>query len=119
MRRLRPWGGNLGKRLLKSPEVYVRDSGRLHGRLGHPVCGLSYKGHCIENLIQAAGSRHVPYFYRTQVGAEIDLVLAKGGQPEIAIEIKRAMARRRLACMNWWRCWRKIKSKKACSPRPN
>jgi len=101
VRRLRPWGANLGKRLVKSPKVYVRDSGLLHGLLeletlngllGHPVCGLSFEGHCIENLIQAAGSRRVPYFYRTQVGAEIDLVLEKGGQPEIAIEVKRAMA---------------------------
>ena len=94
-------GGNLGKRLVKSPKVYVRDSGLLHGLLeletlnallGHPVCGLSYEGHCIENLIQAAGNRRTPYFYRTQVGAEIDLVLEQGGQPEIAIEVKRAMA---------------------------
>jgi predicted AAA+ superfamily ATPase len=101
VRRLRPWGGNLGKRLVKSPKVYVRDSGLLHGLLeletlnellGHPVCGLSFEGHCIENLIQAAGSRRVPYFYRTQVGAEIDLVLEKGGQPEMAIEVKRSMA---------------------------
>jgi predicted AAA+ superfamily ATPase len=101
VRRLRPWGGNLGKRLVKSPKVYVRDSGLLHGLLaletlndllGHPVCGLSYEGHCIENLIQSAGTRRAPYFYRTQVGAEIDLVLEQGGKPEIAIEVKRAMA---------------------------
>ena len=101
VRRMRPWSGNLGKRLVKSPKVYVRDSGLLHGLLelqtkndllGHPVCGLSYEGHCIENLIQAAGSRRVPYFYRTQVGAEIDLVLEQGGKPEIAIEVKRSMA---------------------------
>jgi uncharacterized protein len=85
VRRLRPWGGNLGKRLVKSPKVYVRDS-------GNPVCGLSFEGFCVDNLIQAAGSRRVPYFYRTQVGAEIDLLLEKGGRPEIAIEIKRSMA---------------------------
>ena len=101
VRRLRPWGGNLGKRLVKSPKVYLRDSGLLHGLLeletvndllGHPVCGHSFEGHCIDNLIQAAGKRHVPYFYRTHVGAEIDLVLEKGGKPEIAIEVKRSMA---------------------------
>ena len=101
VRRLRPWGGNLGKRLVKSPKVFVRDSGLLHGLLeletmndllGHPVCGLSFEGHCIENLVQAAGQRRVPYFYRTQVGAEIDLVLERGGKPEIAIEVKRSMA---------------------------
>ena len=80
---------------------YVRDSGILHGLLeletlndlqGHPVCGLSFEGHCVENLIQAAGSRRTPYFYRTQAGAEIDLILEKGGLPEIAIEIKRSTA---------------------------
>lgn len=101
LRCLRPWGGNIGKRLVKSPKVYVRDSGILHGLLeletlndllGHPICGLSFEGHCLENLIQAAGSRRHPYFYRTQVGAEIDLLLEKGGRPEIAIEIKRSMA---------------------------
>ena len=101
VRRLRPWGGNLSKRLVKSPKVYVRDSGLLHGLLeletvndllGHPVCGHSFEGHCIDNLIQAAGKRYVPYFYRTHVGAEIDLVLEKGGKPEIAIELKRSMA---------------------------
>lgn len=101
VRRLRPWVGNLGKRLVKSPKVYVRDSGLLHGLLelettnallGHPVCGASYEGYCIENIIQAAGNRRVPYFYRTQVGAEVDLVLERGGKPEIAIEVKRSMA---------------------------
>ena len=101
VRRLRPWSGNVGKRLVKSPKVYVRDSGVLHGLLeletmdallGHPVSGLSYEGHCIDNLVQAAGQRRVPYFYRTHVGAEIDLLLERGGRPEIAIEIKRSMA---------------------------
>lgn len=101
VRRLRPWSGNVGKRLVKSPKVYVRDSGVLHGLLeletmdallGHPVSGLSYEGHCIDNLVQAADQRRVPYFYRTHVGAEIDLLLERGGRPEIAIEIKRSMA---------------------------
>lgn len=101
VRRLRPWSGNLGKRLVKSPKVYVRDSGILHALLeletldqllGHPVCGLSFEGFCIDNLIDAAGSHYVPYFFRTQVGAEIDLVLERGGRPEVAIEIKRSSA---------------------------
>lgn len=101
VRRLRPWGGHVGKRLVKSPKVYVRDSGLLHALLeletlndllGHPVCGMSFEAHCIESLVQASGSRCVPYFYRTQVGAEIDLVLEKGGKPEVAIEVKRSMA---------------------------
>jgi hypothetical protein len=99
VRRLRPWSANTGKRLVKSPKLTIRDSGLLHGLLqletldsvlGHPVAGASYEGFCIENLIQAAGPRFTPYFYRTQVGAEIDLVLEKGGQAVIAIEIKRS-----------------------------
>lgn len=101
LRRLRPWSGNTGKRLVKAPKVYVRDSGILHGLLeleslddvlGHPVCGASFEGHCIENLVLAAGPRRIPYFYRTHAGAEIDLLLERGGQPDIAIEIKRSSA---------------------------
>jgi predicted AAA+ superfamily ATPase len=99
--RLRPWSGNVGKRLVKSPKVYVRDSGVLHALLelqtlndllGHPVSGSSYEGHCIASLVQAAGTRRLPYFYRTHAGAEIDLVLEQGGRPAIAIEIKRSTA---------------------------
>lgn len=103
IRRLRPWSTNAGKRLVKAPKVYVRDSGILHGLLelktrndvlGHPVCGPSFEGFCIDNLIAAAGAERTAYFYRTQVGAEIDLVLEKGGRPDIAIEVKRASAPR-------------------------
>ena len=101
IRRLRPWSSNAGKRLVRTPKVYVRDSGILHGLLelktrndvlGHPVCGPSFEGFCIDNLIAAAGAGRTAYFYRTQVGAEIDLVLEKGGRPDIAIEVKRASA---------------------------
>ena len=103
IRRLRPWSSNAGKRLVRTPKVYVRDSGILHGLLelktrndvlGHPVCGPSFEGFCIDNLIAAAGAGRTAYFYRTQVGAEIDLVLEKGGHPDIAIEVKRASAPR-------------------------
>ena len=103
IRRLRPWSSNAGKRLVRAPKVYVRDSGVLHGLLelktrndvlGHPVCGPSFEGFCIDNLIAAAGVERTAYFYRTQVGAEIDLVLEKGGRPDIAIEVKRASAPR-------------------------
>ena len=85
----------------RGSRVIAADSGILHALLeietlndllGNPVCGLSYEGHCIESLTQAAGARRVPYFYRTHVGAEIDLLLEKGGQPDIAIEVKRSSA---------------------------
>jgi predicted AAA+ superfamily ATPase len=101
LRRLRPWSGNVGKRLVRAPKVYVRDSGILHALLeletlddvlGHPVCGASFEGYCIENLMLASGARRQPYYYRTHSGAEIDLLFEKGGQPDLAIEVKRSTA---------------------------
>lgn len=97
IRSLPPWTNNLGKRLIKSPKIYVRDSGLVHALLGintmrdllsHPIVGMSYEGFVIENLITAlAGSGRIS-FYRTVAGAEIDLVIERG-QDIIAIEIKR------------------------------
>ena len=101
VRRLRPWSGNTGKRLVKSPKVYVRDSGLVHALLGletlhdlagHPVCGMSYEGFCIDNLLAAAGHQVTAYTYRTHAGAEIDLLLERGAKPWMAIEIKRSTA---------------------------
>jgi hypothetical protein len=101
VRRLRSWSGNVGKRLVKAPKVYVRDSGVVHALLGlgdahalagHPVCGPSYEGFCIDNLIAAAGPRCTAYGYRTHAGAEIDLLLERAGRPWMAIEIKRSTA---------------------------
>ena len=101
VRSLQPWSNNAGKRLVKTPKTYVRDSGLVHALLGletlddvlgHPVAGHSYEGMVIESLINVASPRYTPYFYRTQDGAEIDLVLARGNTPEIAIEVKRSSA---------------------------
>ena len=101
VRRLQPWHANLGKRLVKSPKVYVRDSGLVHALLGlknendvlgHPVAGASYEGFVLETLITQAGPSLKPYFYRTHDGAEIDLLFERGGQPDIAIEVKRSSA---------------------------
>lgn len=101
VRRLRSWSGNVGKRLVKAPKVYVRDSGLVHALLGltslndvagHPVCGPSYEGFCIDNLMAAAPSQCTAYSYRTHAGAEIDLLLERAGQPWMAIEIKRSSA---------------------------
>ena len=58
--------------------------------LDHPVCGTSFEGHCIDNLIAAAGPNRMPYYYRTHAGAELDLLFEKGGRIEMAIEIKRS-----------------------------
>jgi len=101
VRRLRPWSGNTGKRLVRTPKVYIRDSGLTHAMLdletwdqvlGHPVAGASWEGFVSENLIGAAGDRRTPYFYRTEDGAEIDLLFERGGWVEMVIEIKRSTA---------------------------
>ena len=101
VRRLQPYHVNVGKRLVKSPKVYIRDSGLLHALLnigdrnallGHPVAGASWEGFVIENLINAAPALTVPGFYRTAGGAEIDLLLELPGGERWAIEVKRSRA---------------------------
>lgn len=101
VRRLRPWNGNVRKRLVRASKIYVRDSGVTHALLdletreqvlGHPVAGASWEGFVIENLISVAGDRRIPYYYRTAEGAEIDLVFERGGSIEMAAEIKRSTA---------------------------
>ena len=102
VRRLPPFVGNVRKRLVKSPRVYIRDSGLLHALLdiedfhalaGHPVAGPSWEGFVIENLLAAAHPRTRAGFYRTAAGAEIDLVLeVPGFRRPLAIEIKRGLA---------------------------
>jgi len=100
VRRLTPWLNNLGKRLTRTPKIYLRDTGLLHallgiesmhGLLGHPVAGPSFETLAIETVLALTENRSwQPAFYRTADGAEIDLVLVKGGRPEIAIEVKRS-----------------------------
>ncbi len=101
VRRLPPWHANAGKRLVKSPKIYVRDSGLTHallgidsleGLLGHPVIGGSWEGFCIENLIAAAPIGTAASFYRSAAGAELDLVLTLPGGAVWAIEVKRSTA---------------------------
>lgn len=87
IRMLPPWFENLGKRLVKSPKVFLRDSGVLHFLLGleeskdlpvHPHYGASWEGFCLEQTLIAHGQREA-YFYRTQRGAELDLMLVRRG----------------------------------------
>jgi predicted AAA+ superfamily ATPase len=101
VRRLPPRLANVGKRMVRSPKVYVRDSGLAHALLGladkeavlgHPVAGGSWEGLVIENLIAVAGDRAEASFYRTSGGAEIDLVLTWADGREWAIEVKRSLA---------------------------
>jgi uncharacterized protein len=100
VRRLPPFHANLGKRLVKSPKVYLRDSGLLHtllrlddldAVLGHPVAGASWEGFVIESLLRAAPQRTGASFYRTATGVEIDLVLELPGNRLWAVEIKRGL----------------------------
>lgn len=102
VRRLPPWHGNVKKRLVKAPKVYVRDSGLAHALLGigdreallgHPVAGASWEGLTIESLIAAAPGGTEAYFFRTSAGAEIDLLLKLPGRRKPwAIEVKRGLA---------------------------
>lgn len=101
VRRLPPRLSNAGKRLVRSPKVYIRDSGLLHALLGladkeailgHPVAGPSWEGMAIESLLTVAGPTVQAGFYRTSHGAEVDLVLDWPGGETWAVEIKRSLA---------------------------
>jgi predicted AAA+ superfamily ATPase len=101
LRQLRPWHANLRKRQVKSPKVYVRDSGLLHCLLGlatekellsHPKLGLSWEGFVIEQVL-AAEPHDEAAFWATHQGAEIDLILRRGDRL-LGLECKRADAPR-------------------------
>ena len=100
LRRLPPYLANVGKRLVKSPKVYVRDSGILHALLGihtlddlngHPVAGLSWEGFVIEQILATLPPLTTAGFYRTAAGAELDLVVEHAGK-RIGFEIKLSTA---------------------------
>lgn len=89
VRQLQPWFENTGKRVVKAPKVYFRDTGLLHALLGlrtgrqilsHPRMGFSWEGFAMDETIRASGAERDAYFYRTHAGAEIDLVIARGGR---------------------------------------
>ncbi|MEJ1355785.1 MAG: ATP-binding protein [Candidatus Sedimenticola sp. (ex Thyasira tokunagai)] len=100
VRRLPAWHGNIGKRLVKSPKIFIRDSGLVHALLNlvdkeallaHPVIGQSWECFVIENLLACAGDHVQGYFYRTGGGAEIDLLLTWPDGSLWAVEIKRSL----------------------------
>ncbi len=100
VRRLPPWHANVGKRLVKSPRIFLRDSGVLHallgitdlnGLLGNPVLGASWEGFVIENLLTVTPDGVTGYFYRTSGGAEIDLLLVFPDGRRWAVEVKRSL----------------------------
>lgn len=99
VRRLQPWTFNIGKRLVRAPKVYVRDSGITHALLnisnyndllGHPVVGGSWEGFVVENIMSVAPQGTLPFYYRTAGGAEIDLILEFSANEKWVIEIKRS-----------------------------
>ena len=97
IRTLPPWFANVKKRLVKTPKVYLRDSGVLHGLadltslntlMGHALVGASWEGYVIQQVLANLPPRVQPFFYRTQDGAELDLILVRGHTPYLTIEIK-------------------------------
>jgi len=97
IRRLHPWHKNIKKRLVKSPKVYIRDTGVLHALLridsedslrAHPAAGGSWEGFAIQQIVATASEKFSFYFYRTHQGAETDLLIVKDAQPVMCIEIK-------------------------------
>ena len=89
LRQLLPWFENTGKRVLKAPKVYFRDSGLLHSllglrtpeqTLGHPRFGFSWEGFAMEQIIRAANAEGDAYYYRTHAGAELDLLVMRSGK---------------------------------------
>ncbi len=101
VRRLMPFHIDVGKRLVKSPKYYIRDSGIVHSLLGlnsyeevlgHPAAGGSWESFVIETLLSTTSYRVKPYFYRTSAGAEIDLLLELPGPKYWAVGIKRSLA---------------------------
>lgn len=101
VRQLTPWSGNIKKRLVKAPKVYIRDSGILHSLVqlqtmedlfSHPVIGASWEGFVIENIINQLNNKWDYSYYRTATQAEIDLVLQTPDNEIWAVEIKRTAA---------------------------
>ena len=101
VRQLPAWSGNTKKRLVKTPKIYIRDSGLLHSLLtiqdfehllGHPVLGASWEGFVVETVLNSISSSWTPSYYRSSNQAEIDLVLEKSNQEVWAIEVKRSIA---------------------------
>lgn len=101
VRRLQPWHSNIGKRMVKSPKVYVRDSGIVHAllglqdkesMLGHTIAGASWEGLVIENVLTACGGDVEASFFRTSTGVELDLLLQWPDDRKWAIEIKRNLS---------------------------
>ena len=119
VRQLQPWFANLGKRQVKAPKIYLRDSGLLHELLGiadpaalarHPKCGASWEGFALDQVLRIARPDEA-YFWATHAGAELDLLMFKDGR-RVGVEFKRADApaphavdaHRAATTWRWTRC---------------
>ena len=106
VRQLQPWHQNLAKRQVKAPKIYFRDTGLLHSLMGiktlpqllaHPLCGASWEGFALEQVLRIARPDEA-YFWATHQGAELDLLMFRG-QQRIGVEFKRADAPKPTASM--------------------
>jgi uncharacterized protein len=101
VRSLPPWSRKAGKRLVKSAKIYWRDSGILHALaglptleevLGHPLCGASWEGYCLEQILNRLPKGVTASHYRTHAGAEVDLVMEQADGTIVVLEIKRTLS---------------------------
>lgn len=97
IRQLQPWYANTSKRLVKTPKIYLRDTGLLHALLhtgtmrdmqSHPALGASWEAYIVQEIAARLPARADLYFYRTHDGTEADLVITRSGIPEVLVEIK-------------------------------
>lgn len=97
IKRIQPYSSNMKKRLIKSPKIFLTDTGILHNFLGisstedlfgHPGMGNSWEGYCIMQILGVMPEGYTPFFFRTHDGAECDLILMQGNKAKYAIEIK-------------------------------
>ena len=116
--RLQPYFVNIGKRLIKAPKIYINDSGILHyllrlraekELLNHPAVGASWEGYIVSQVLYAKDSRLDIYYYRTQAGAECDLVLVRGHVVKACVEIK--LSRAPVVTKGFFQCIEDLKSK--------
>lgn len=119
VRQLQPYYANIKKRLIKSPKVYIRDTGLLHSLLGnstldalygHPAVGSSWEGFVIEQIIGILPRGWQSFFYRSSSGAEIDLLLINNKKAAIAVEIKYSLSPQ--AAKGFWSSYRDLNCRK-------
>jgi predicted AAA+ superfamily ATPase len=124
VRRLPPYLANVGKRLVKSPKIYLRDSGLLHALLGlssvhdlqgHPIAGSSWEGFVIEQVVAQLPPQALASFYRTAAGAEIDLVIETGSR-RIGVEVKFSAAPK--PTKGFWESLKDLRLDRACIVAP-